>query len=83
LLGIFGHPIYRDLSSPFSGDDFRDFPARLIIGNLWEILFPFWVPKSKANLTRLLWYTLGTAHDFKVNGPAIPGFHGNDLAGRL
>jgi hypothetical protein len=28
-----------------------------------------WVPKSRTKLTRTLWYTLGTAHEFEKNRP--------------
>jgi len=32
---------------------------------IWGQKVVIWVPKSKTKLTRTLWYTLGTAHDFE------------------
>jgi len=40
----------------------------------WTVhMLPSWVPKSKANLTSSLWYTLGTADEFEKKWPAIVG----------
>jgi hypothetical protein len=49
---------------------------------IWDLEVKYssrWVPKSRTKLTRTLWYTLGTAHEFDRKRPCNQGFSSTSL----
>jgi hypothetical protein len=42
--------------------------------------YALWVPRTPPNLRRLLWYTLGTAHDFGI-ASTVPGWDASTVPG--
>jgi hypothetical protein len=68
---VSGHFLqFRTLfGSPFLGEFLACFLRALKRGKFTVIFLPSGVPKSRTKLTRTLWYTLGTAHEFEKKRP--------------